>query len=219
MKHLQITDNLYHYILQHSLNEHPVLQKMREDNKADELISLMQIAPEQGQFMTFIIKLLQVKQILEIGTSTGYSSLVMALALPEDGQLITCDINECATTKAKQYWQQAKVEKKISLKLAPALDTLNDMLKSGYSSYFDMAFIDADKENYNAYYEASLSLLKPNGLILVDNVLWGGAVVDKNNNQADTQAIRALNEKLHNDERVEICMLPVSDGLTLVRKK
>ena len=218
MKHLQITDEIYQYLTQHSIREHAVLRQIREENAEDELSRIMQIAPEQGQFMAFLVKLLKVNKILEIGTSTGYSSLVMALALPEEGHLITCDINEQAATKAQAYWQAAGVVSKVSMKLAPALKTLEQLIQEGQCNSFDLAFIDADKPRYDAYYEACLELLKPDGVILIDNVLWGGSVVDKHNQQADTQAIRALNEKLYNDDRVEICMLPLSDGLTLVRK-
>lgn len=217
IKHLTLTEGLYAYLLGHSLNEHAVLEKIRHDNLDDPLATMMQIAPEQGQFMAFLVKLLNVKNIIEVGTSTGYSSLAMALALPDDGKLISCDINEVAGIKAQHYWQLANVADKIQLKLAPAIETLQ-ALEATHSNSFDLAFIDADKIHYDDYFEACLSLLKPNGLILIDNVLWGGAVIDKKNNQADTLAIRALNKKLCNDKRIELCMLPIADGLSLVRK-
>lgn len=217
MKHLQINNELYHYLLTHSVKEHPVLEKIRLDNLNDSLSAMMQIAPEQGQFMALLVKLLGAKNIIEVGTSTGYSSLAMALALPDDGHLISCDINQEAGRKAQQYWQQANVASKIRFKLAPALETLQQLLDK-QSNYFDMAFIDADKTGYDDYYEACLQLVKPNGLILIDNVLWGGAVANEADKQAGTLAIRALNDKLYNDKRVELCMLAISDGLTLLRK-
>jgi len=217
-KSIQLTDKIYDYLIDHSVREHAVLQKLREDNRHDQLISVMQIAPEQGQFMAFLIKLLGVNRILEIGTSTGYSTLAMALSLPEKGVIDTCDINKIATGKAKQYWKQAGVDSKVNLHLAPALDTLALLLKDKLAASYDMAFLDADKINYDAYYEACLNLIKTNGLIIIDNVLWGGSVADKSINDADTNAIRALNTKLYSDERVEVSMIPVADGLTLVRK-
>lgn len=219
MKHLQLTDNLYDYLLRHSVKEHKVLKQIRVDNSGNQLTSIMQIAPEQGQFMSFIIKMLDVTRILEIGTSTGYSSLAMALALPMDGELITCDVDQRAGKKAQQYWKAANVDNKIQLKIRPALEALHELINEGKVESFDLIFIDADKINYDAYFELSLSLLREGGMILIDNVLWGGAVADKADMQADTVAIRTLNEKLYHDSRVDICMLPLSDGLTLVRKK
>ncbi len=219
MKHLQLTDNLYDYLLRHSVKEHKVLKQIRVDNSDNQLTSIMQIAPEQGQFMSFIIKMLDVTRILEIGTSTGYSSLAMALALPMDGELITCDVDQRAGKKAQQYWKAANVDNKIQLKIRPALEALHELINEGKVESFDLIFIDADKINYDAYFELSLSLLREGGMILIDNVLWGGAVADKADMQADTVAIRTLNEKLYHDSRVDICMLPLSDGLTLVRKK
>lgn len=218
MKHLQMTENLYNYLLNHSVRPHPVLQKIQNDNSCDELTSIMQIAPEQGQLMALLVKLTGAKNILEVGTSTGYSSLAMALALPDDGKLITCDINKQATDKAQQYWLEAAVANKIELKLAPAIETLKTLVEQKHTNHFDLAFIDADKVSYQAYFEACLKLIKPGGVILIDNVLWGGAVVDKKNNDDDTAAIRELNRKLYKDKRVDISMLPLSDGLTLARK-
>jgi len=216
---VQLTDNLYEYLLSNSVSEHAILKKIRHENSHDHLTTIMQIAPEQGQFMAMLIRLIGVKQILEIGTSTGYSSLAMALALPFDGQLITCDNNEGATKKALQYWREANVADNIQLKLGPALDTLAKLIEEGLTNQFDLAFIDADKVNYDAYFEACMALVRSGGVILIDNVFWGGAVVDKSDMQADTIAIRNLNKKLYNDSRVEISMLPLADGLTLVRKK
>ena len=218
-KTIQLTDSVYNYLLEHSLHENEVLKKIRQENSHDHLTSIMQIAPEQGQFMAMLVKLLSVKRVLEVGTSTGYSSLVMALALPNDGQLVTCDTNVEATNKAQQYWNEAKVNHKITLHLAPALDSLTFFIKEGLAESFDLAFIDADKINYDNYFEASMKLVRAGGLILIDNVLWGGAVADESDTQADTNAIRALNTKLYSDSRLEISMLPIADGLTLVRKK
>lgn len=218
-KTVQLTDALYCYLLENSVSEHDVLKKIRQDNSTDQLTSIMQIAPEQGQFMALLIKLLNIKRVLEVGTSTGYSSLVMSLALPSDGQLVTCDINEAATTKAQQYWSEAGVSKKISLQLGSACENLTSLIDDGLAGAFDMAFIDADKTNYDNYFEACMTLVRDGGLILIDNVLWGGAVVDVSDTQADTIAIRELNKKLYRDTRVEISMLPVADGLTLVHKK
>lgn len=218
-KTLQLTDNLYGYLLEHSVHEHAVLKKIREDNSQDHLTSIMQIAPEQGQFMALLVKLLGAKRVLEVGTSTGYSSLAMALALPKTGQLATCDINVEATNKAQQYWKEADVYHKITLHLAPAKDTLAIFIKEGLAESFDLAFIDADKTGYNDYFEASMKLVRAGGLIIIDNVLWGGSVADASDTQVDTIAIRKLNAKLYNDSRIEISMLPIADGLTLVRKK
>ena len=219
IKHIQFTDTLYDYLLTHSVHEHEVLKIIRYENRADHLTTIMQIAPEQAQFMAFMVKLLNVKRVLEIGTSTGYSSLAMALALPDDGQLITCDINPQATSKAREYWRAAKVDHKVSLHVAPALESLDALIQEGMTGSFDLAFIDADKTNYDAYFEACMKLVRVGGLILIDNVLWGGAVADENDMQADTVAIRELNNKLYSDPRIEMSMLPLADGLTLVLKK
>ena len=217
-KTINLTDSLYEYLLDHSVHEHEVLKKIRHENSQDHLTSIMQITPDQGQFMALLIKLLNAKRVLEVGTSTGYSSLVMALALPKDGQLVTCDLNVEATNKAQQYWNEAEVNKKITLHQAAALDSLNFFIKEGLAETFDLAFIDADKINYGNYFEACMKLVRAGGLIIIDNVLWGGAVVDNSDNQAETMAIRELNAKLLDDPRVEISMLPISDGLTLARK-
>lgn len=219
-KSINLTDSLYDYLLAHSVSEHAVLKNIRNDNGKDHLTSIMQIAPEQGQFMALLVKLLNVQRILEIGTSTGYSSLAMALALPDDGHLVTCDINEAATTKAQGYWHDAKVSDKITLLLGNANDSLRDLVNAPEESLeqFDLAFIDADKTNYDNYFEACMTLIRVGGLILIDNVLWGGAVADASDLQKDTVAIRTLNSKLVADSRIEISMLPLADGLTLARK-
>jgi caffeoyl-CoA O-methyltransferase len=178
----------------------------------------MQISPEQGQFMALLVKLMVARKILEIGTFTGYSSTAMALALPDDGLIVCCDLSWSWTAKAREYWQEAGVDNKIDLRLAPALSTVNLLIEEGWDD-FDIVFIDADKENYLNYYEAALKLLRPGGLIMVDNVLWGGDVVNEANHEPSTEAIRAFNRFVRQDDRVEISLIPVGDGLSLLRKR
>ena len=179
----------------------------------------MQISPDQGQFMGLLVELIGAKRIVEVGTFTGYSSIAMALALPADGRLIACDVSDEFTRIAQRYWQEAGVADKIELRLGPAVATLDGILAAGEAGCFDMAFIDADKENYDAYYERCLQLLRPGGLILIDNVLWGGRPADVNEQDESTVAIRALNTKIHADERVTASLLSIGDGLTLARKR
>lgn len=209
---------LYPYLLSVSLRDSKLLKELREETSRDTM-SVMQIAPEQGQFMALLIKLIGAKKTLEIGTYTGYSSLSVALAMPDDGQLIACDVSKEWTDIAQKYWQKAGVAHKISLRLAPALETLEQLIANGESNSFDFAFIDADKENYLAYYEKSLELMRPGGVIALDNVLWSGHVIDENKNDVDTIAIREVNSFLLTDERVDLSMLPLADGLTLCRKR
>ncbi|MFO0545804.1 MAG: O-methyltransferase, partial [Pseudanabaena sp.] len=173
---------------------------------------------EQGQLMALLIQLIGAKKTLEVGVFTGYSSLSVALALPEDGKVIACDVSEEYTSIARRYWEKAEVTHKIDLHIAPAIQTLDRLLTEGQANTFDFAFIDADKENYDGYYERSLQLVRQGGLIAIDNVLWSGRVIDPEFQDADTLAIRALNEKLHQDERISLSLLPVSDGLTLALK-
>jgi predicted O-methyltransferase YrrM len=215
---LELTDQVYDYLLEVSLREHPVLARLREET-AELPLSIMQIAPEQGQFMRLLVQILGAKRCLEIGIFTGYSSLSVALGLPADGQIIACDVSVDFTEIALRYWAEAGVADKIDLRLGPAIETLDDLLKEGASGSFDFAFIDADKENYLPYYERCLKLIRPGGLIAVDNVLWNGSVADSEKTDADTQAIRELNQKLRDDERVDISMVPIGDGLTLARKR
>ena len=179
----------------------------------------MQIAPEQGQFMSMLVRLLGARRAIEIGVFTGYSSLCIAAALPADGELIACDVNEDWTAMAQRYWREAGLAHKISLRLAPALETLDALLRAGEEGNFDFVFIDADKVNYPHYYERALALLKPGGLIAVDNVLWGGSVADPGADDDNTRAIRAFNRGLHQDPRVELSLVPIGDGLSLARKK
>lgn len=214
---LNLTPAVYQYLLTHSLREPIVLQQLRHETHKMSMAQ-MQISPEQGQFMQLLVRLLQAKKTLDIGVFTGYSALVVALALPQDGKVIACDINVEWTRIAKQFWQKGGVAEKINLHLAPALQTLQSLMTQGEEGTFDFAFIDADKLNYDAYYEACLLLLRSNGLIAIDNVLWSGKVADPNINDENTMAIRNLNKKLVQDTRVNICMLPIGDGLTLVQK-
>ena len=213
-----LDDRLYEYLLSVSLQEAEVLTQLRHETSRHQA-SIMQISPDQGQFMALLVKLLGAKKTLDIGVFTGYSSLVVALALPEDGRVIACDRDRTSTEIARRYWQKAGVEHKIDLHLAPALDTLDRLITQGHSGSFDFAFIDADKRNYDSYYERSLTLLRPGGIIAIDNVLWFGRVADPEDTDKRTIAIRQFNQKINRDRRVDISMLSIADGLTLVRKK
>lgn len=215
---IYLNDSLYRYLLDHSVRETAVMRKLRETTSQQET-GRMQISPEQGQFMALLVELLGAKHILEIGTYTGYSALCMARAMPADGELVCCDISREWTDIARSFWREAGVEKRISLHIAPALDTLDRLIGQDKSGSFDMAFIDADKTNYLSYYERCLKLLRNDGLLLFDNTLWGGAVADPGNQDEDTRALRELNDRLHRDERVSISLVPIGDGLTLVRKR
>ncbi|MEY2978145.1 MAG: class I SAM-dependent methyltransferase [Prochlorotrichaceae cyanobacterium] len=215
---LSLTPDLYQYLHRIALREPVILQQLRQET-ATHPMGQMQIAPEQGQFMAFLVKLMEAKKILEIGVFTGYSSLSMALALPPEGTLIACDRDREATAIAQRYWQAAGVEARIQLYLAPALETLQTLLAQGEAASFDLVFIDADKRNYDRYYELSLELLRQGGLILIDNVLWGGKVADPHVRDPRTEAIRAFNAKLVQDDRIDLSVLPVADGLTLARKR
>ena len=217
-KTLDLTDRLYEYLLSVSLRDNPVQRKLREETDRLEW-GIMQISADQAQFMYLLLKLINAKQVIEIGTFTGYSALVMANALPDDGRIIACDVHEEWTSIGKRYWEQAGVADKIDLRLAPALDTLEELVNDGQKERFDAAFIDADKQNMLSYYEYCLKLLRPGGLIMIDNVLWGGSVVDKDKNDDDTKAIRATNQFVFQDERVDVSMVPIGDGLTLARKR
>jgi predicted O-methyltransferase YrrM len=214
---LPLDDKLYKYLLKVSLREHEVLKKCRE--KTASLPSArMQISPEQGQFMKWVLELLQAKNTLEIGVFTGYSTLCTALALPKDGKIIACDVSEKWTSIAKTFWKEAGVENKIDLILAPAEKTLEKLIQQKHTP-FDFVFIDADKENYLLYYEKSLDLLRPGGVMMIDNTLWGGAVADEKYQDNSTIAIRQFNEFMHQDDRISLSLVPIGDGLTLARKK
>lgn len=217
-KTLGLDDQLYNYLLSASLREPDILRQLRQET-ASHPSAMMQIAPEQGQFMALLIQMLGATKILEIGVFTGYSSLCVALALPPTGSIVACDVSEEYTAIARRYWQTAGVADKIDLRLAPALLTLDQLLVAGQAETFDFAFIDADKENYDGYYDRSLQLVRPGGLIAIDNVLWSGRVANPQDRDNSTLAIRAFNDKLHHDERVTMSLVPIADGLTLALKR
>jgi predicted O-methyltransferase YrrM len=217
-KTLGLDDRLHRYFLSVSGRESDLLRSLREETAAHPL-SRMQIAPEQGQFMALLVQLLGATKTLEIGVFTGYSSLAVALALPPQGKIVACDISADYTAMARSYWQRAGVADKIDLRIAPALETLDRLLESGEAGTFDFAFIDADKQNYDNYYERALQLVRVGGLITIDNVLWGGQVADPTVDDANTEAIRALNAKLVEDDRISLSVVPIADGLTLALKR
>ena len=214
---LGLEQNLYDYLLSISLREPAILTQLRQET-AQMPRSIMQISPEQGQFMALLIKLIGAKKTLEVGVFTGYSSLVVALALPTDGKIVACDVSEEFTSIARRYWQEAGVADKIDLHIAPALETLDNLLTTGEAGTFDFAFIDADKGNYDNYYEQCLKLIRPGGLIAIDNVLWSGRVADTEIQDNQTNKIRDLNRKLHEDSRITLSLVPIADGLTLAIK-
>ncbi len=216
-KTLGLDKSLYDYLLSVSLREPEVLTQLRQET-AQQPMANMQIAPDQGQFLALLVKLIGAKKTLDIGVFTGYSSLVVALALPADGKVIACDVDEEYTAIARRYWQQAGVADKISLHIAPALETLKKLIAAGEVETFDFAFIDADKSNYDNYYELALQLVRPGGLIAIDNVLWSGRVADPQEQDNRTNKIRAFNQKLHQDQRITLSMVAIADGLTLAMK-
>lgn len=215
---LNLTPIVYAYYQKHTLREHEVLHKLREQTHKMSM-GHMQISPEQGQFMALLIELIGARKTLDIGTFTGYSALCVAVALPENGKVITCDKNTEWTKLAKRYWEMAGMTEKIDLRLAPALDTLQALVEVGEAGTFDFVFIDADKMNYLHYYEYALQLLRPGGVVAIDNVLWGGDVADPAVQDENTAMIRKVNEMVLADERVTMSMLPIGDGLTLARKR
>ena len=214
----EVTAQLGEYIRAVTLRELPLLARLRDETASNPQAG-MQVSPEQGQFLAFLTRLIQARKTLEIGVFTGYSSTSVALALPDDGQLIACDVNEEWTSVARRYWQEAGVASKIQLNLRPALETLRESLAKGDRGTFDMAFIDADKGNYQAYFDAALELVRPGGLIVVDNVLWHARVIDPDVQDESTAAIRAFNQRIHTDERVWLTLVPIGDGLMLAQKK
>ena len=215
---ISLTDSLYGYLLSVSLREPGVLRRLRDETAALPN-ARMQVAPEQGQFMALLARLMGARRCLEVGVFTGYSSLAVALALPDDGRIVACDVNEEWTSVARRYWAEAGVAHKIDLRLASALDTLQGLLAAGEAGSFDFAFLDADKEHYPAYYERLLELVRPGGLIVADNTLWSGRVADPANDEASTVALRRFNELLLRDGRVDLSLVPIGDGLTLARKR
>ena len=214
-----ITESVYDYLLSVSLREADVLRELR-DETASHPNANMQISPEQGQFMQMLVRLIGAKKVVEVGVFTGYSSLAVALALPETGRIVACDVSEEYTSIARRYWEKAGIADKVDLRLAPAVETLDHLLKHDQAAEtFDMAFIDADKESYLLYYERILKLLRPGGLMLVDNVLWSGLPADPEHHDSNTDAIREFNAFLFQDERIDLSLLPLADGLTLARKR
>ena len=211
---LSYTSNLRQYVWQYGLREHPALKELRTETEKLPS-SMMQICPEQGALMGNLIRLIAAKRTIEVGTYTGYSAMAVALALPDDGEVLACDVSEEWTSIGKKAWEKAGIAHKINLQLAPASITLDALLAEGKEDSFDFAFIDADKTNYQIYYEQCLKLVRQGGVIVVDNVLWGGAVVDPKREDEDTKAIRKLNQFIATDKRVSPSMIPVGDGLTL----
>ncbi len=217
-KTLNLTEQLYEYALASSNMETEVQRSLREVTSQMKE-SNMQISPEQGQFMQLLVQIMHARFVLEIGVFTGYSALSVAMGLPEGGKVIACDVSEEWTNIGKKYWRQAGVEDRIELHIAPAQQTLQKLIETGKTDHFDFAFIDADKENYDTYYEQCLQLIRPNGLILIDNTLWSGDVIDPEKKDPETEAIRQLNAKIAGDKRVDVCLMPISDGLSMIRVK
>lgn len=216
-RHFSFDDNAYQYVLNKGVREPDVARRLREETQQLPN-AMMQIGPDQGQFMKFLVQIIGAKKTLEVGVFTGYSALWVALGLPDDGRIVACDVSEEYTSVGKRYWKEAGVDQKIDLRLAPALETLDELLRNGEGGSFDFAFIDADKGNYADYYEQALELLRTNGVIAIDNTIWSGRVADPGVQDEDTVAIRELNEKLSHDERITLSMLTVGDGLTLAMK-
>jgi predicted O-methyltransferase YrrM len=214
----QLDDRTYEYLLEHSLREHPALAKLRAETASHPKVN-MQIAPEQAQFMQMLVRLSGARRAIEVGVFTGYSSLAVMLAMPEDGRLLALDVSPVYTSVAKRHWQEAGVADRVELVIGPAKATLDARLAAGEAGQYDFAFIDADKTGYREYYEQLLKLLRPGGLIAVDNTLWHGEVANPRNREADTVAIREFNDLLHQDPRIDLSLLPVGDGLTLARKR
>jgi caffeoyl-CoA O-methyltransferase len=215
---LNVDESLNRYILEHSVREHPVLQELREATAAMPHAG-MQISPEQGQLMALLVKMLGARRTIEVGVFTGYSALAVALALPADGRVVACDVSEEWTSVARRYWEKAGVAAKVDLRLAPALATLDALIAAGEGGRYDFAFIDADKGNYAGYYDRCMKLVRAGGLIAVDNTLWNGWVADPAHAEDDTRAIRAFNDKLLADERIDLSLVPIGDGVTLARRR
>jgi caffeoyl-CoA O-methyltransferase len=218
VRSINLDERLYRYLVEHSVREHPVQRELREAT-AGMPHSGMQISPEQGQFMALLVKLIGARRTIEVGVFTGYSALSVALALPAGGKIVACDVSEEWTAMARKFWEKAGVAGKIELRLAPALETLDALRGAGGAGQYDFAFIDADKPSYLGYYEKCLGLMRVGGLIAIDNTLWSGHVADPAHQEEDTRAIREFNDALHADQRVDLSMLPLGDGVTLARKR
>lgn len=215
---IQVDDHLREYLLRVSVRESPALARLREET-ADHPRGGMQVSPEQAQLMQLLVRLMSARRVIEVGVFTGYSSLAVAEALPDDGRILACDVSDEYTSVARRHWEAAGVAGKIELVIAPALETLDQRLARGEAGSYDFAFIDADKGNYPGYYERALALLRPGGLAAIDNTLWGGAVADDSDLSPDTVALRRFNERLMADERVDLSLVPIGDGLTLARRR
>jgi predicted O-methyltransferase YrrM len=215
---LSVDESLYRYLLDHSVREDHVQRRLRELTMQHEW-ARMQIAPEQGQFMALLAEIIGARRMLEIGTFTGYSALWLASVLPAGGSLVCCDMNEEWTAIGEPFWREAGVRDRIDLRIGPALDTLDGLLATGEAGRFDLAFVDADKENYLGYYERCLQLVRRGGVILFDNTLWDGAVADPQQQDPETQAIRALNDTLNEDQRISLSLVPIGDGLSIARRR
>jgi caffeoyl-CoA O-methyltransferase len=213
-----VSDTVDQYLRDVITRETAVQRRLREET-ASMPMAVMQTTPDQVQFLGMLVKMLGAKHVLEIGTFTGYSALAMALALPENGKLIACDVSKEWTDMARRYWEEASVADRIDLRIAPAQETLAELLKQGMENTFDLAFIDADKQGYDAYYEACLKLVRQGGAIAFDNMLWGGDVADSSVQDAQTRALRTLNAKIRDDERVDCCLLTIADGIMLAYKR
>ncbi len=206
------------YVREVGVNEPDVLRRLREET-APHPQAQMQISPEQGQFFRVLLGSIGARKTLEVGVFTGYSSIIAAMALPADGRVVACDFSEEFTSVARRYWKEAGVEQKIELRLGPAVETLQHLIREGAAGTFDFAFLDAEKTEYDAYYELALKLVRQGGLIALDNMLWHGQVLEPESEDAGTIAIQKLNEKIHRDSRVVAVLLPIADGVTLARKK
>jgi caffeoyl-CoA O-methyltransferase len=217
-KTIGISDELAAYVVKVGTREPDILARLREETAAIPQHG-MQIAPEEGAFLALMVELIGARRCIEVGTFTGYSSTAIALALPQDGQLVCCDVSEEWTSLASKYWDEAGVADKIDLRIAPAAETLDQLLADGEEDGFDFAFIDADKAGYDGYYERLLRLVRPGGLIALDNTLWSGKVLNQDADDEDTRELQALNVKLADDERITLCLLPVADGVTLARRR
>ena len=215
---INLTDTVYRYILEHSVREHPVLKELREATAGIPHAG-MQISPEQGQLMALLVKTIGARRTIEVGVFTGYSSLSVALALPADGRVVACDVSAEWTAIARRHWEKAGVAAKVDLRLAPALGTLDALLAAGEAGRYDFAFIDADKGNYAGYYERCLALVRAGGLVAIDNTLWNGWVADAAHQEDDTRAIRAFNDALLADRRIDLSLVPIGDGMTLALKR